>query len=259
MNKPHLLTFSSTGYTLPERFIRQAHQSEFFGSVSLYSNKQIEHLLKTRPLFFKVWKKRGFGFWIWKPRIILQRLMEIPKNDYLIYLDQGFHIQGSGVHRLEKYLNDLEIHRSWIGVFSAGENYRPEFFVRKQVVNSYNPGFYTSNFGEYVYAGILIIKNVDRAKEAIREWQKMCEETPFLAPLPIRLGQRREFIGQDGDNGYLPVVLDKWGGFHKFPPDEINLLNHEGFQLQHVIPSDDHRNIDWSQMKDRPFLLKRDR
>jgi hypothetical protein len=189
----------------------------------------------------------------------LQKLSEIPENDYLIYLDQGFHIQNSGLDKLNFYLNTVESSGSWVGVFSAGENYRPEFFVRQQSVKSHNADFYSRDFGDYVYAGILIIRNEERAKNALREWQEMCEETPLWAPIPIRFGQRQEFIGQDGDNGYLPVILDKWGGYYKFPSDEINLFNHEGFQLHHVLPSEDHKNLDWSHLGDRPFLLKRDR
>jgi hypothetical protein len=87
----------------------------------------------------------------------------------------------------------------------------------------------------------------------------MCEETPLFAPLPFRLFQRKEFIGQDGDNGYLPVVLDKFGSFLKFPARDINIINHEGFQIQHVLPSSDHKYLDWSTLRDSPFLLKRDR
>lgn len=257
--KPHLLTFSSGGYSKPDRFLRQAHESKFFKSISVFSNKEIRPLILSRPLHFFIWRNRGFGFYLWKPRVILKRLRELQENEILVYLDQGFHIQPSGSKTLWAYLNRIETSGSWIGVFSAGDNYRPEFFVRKQPVRRYHPTFYESGFGEYVYAGILIIKNTERARHAIRDWQKMCETTPLWAPIPFRLLQRREFIGQDGDNGYLPVVLDKWGGYLKFDPQEVNLFNSEGFQLHHVLPREDHEGLDWSQMSDKPFLLKRDR
>jgi hypothetical protein len=239
--------------------LRQANESGYFETVSVYSNEHIVELVKARKFFFKLWGARGFGFWIWKPYVLLQKLSEIPENEYLIYLDQGFHIQTSGQKKLDEYIDTVESTGSWAGVFSAGENYRPEFFVRQQSVKRHNPNFYSGDFGEYVYAGALIIRNEDRARNALEEWRQMCEGTRLWAPIPISLGQRREFIGQDGDNGYLPVVLDKWGGYYKFPSDEINLFNHEGFQLHHVLPSEDHKNLDWSQMLDRPFLLKRDR
>lgn len=258
-HKLHLLTFSSTGYARPDRFLAQAKESAFFESISVFSNEEIRPLVWAKPLHFLLWRKKGFGFWLWKPRVILKKLVQIPEGEFLVYLDQGFHIQASGSATLEKYLSKIQSSDSWAGVFSAGEQYRPEFFVRKQMVEKHHPTFYESYFGAYVYAGILIIRNTQRARDAIGDWQKMCETTPLWAPIPFRLLQRREFIGQDGDNGYLPVVLDKWGGYVKFDAQEVNLFNSEGFQLHHVLPQEDHEQLDWTDMSDKPFLLKRDR
>lgn len=257
--KLHLLTFSSKGYSNPDRFLRQAKQSGFFDTVSVFSNDDIAPLVSAKPLHFLLWRKKGFGFWIWKPRVILRKLTEISENDFLIYLDQGFHIQPSGRDCLTGYLEILERSKNWIGVFSAGDSYRPEFFVRKQAVMRHNPNFYESSFGEYVYAGILIVKNTTRAKAALEEWQEMCENTPLWAPIPLRFFQRKEFIGQDGDNGYLPVVLDKFGGYVKFEAEEVNIFNNEGFQLHHVLPEQDWGNADWEPLHKKPFILKRDR
>jgi hypothetical protein len=258
-HKPHLITFSSSGYPSPERFLNQAKDSGFFSSVLVYSNEHIRGLILARPFFFMLWKKRGFGFWLWKPRLILKRLREIPEDDFLVYLDQGVHIQSAGSPILQGYLNQMMNSRSCIGVFSAGEHYRPEHFVRRQAVENYNPEFYEGGFGAYVYAGILLIRNNEEARTLIQEWQQMCEDTPLLGPIPIRWCQRKEFIGQDGDNGYLPVVLDKHGGYLKFAPEEVNLLDGEGIQLHHLLPQAQWKELDWGKMRDRPFLIKRDR
>ncbi len=257
--KSHMLTFSSEGYPSPDRLIQQAKFSGIFDSVQVFSNSHIQDLIRNRPVHFFLWKRRGFGFWIWKPRVILKKLESLPENDILVYLDQGFHIQASGAKRFNEYVKKLEETGSWIGVFSAGEHYRPEFFVRKSAVDNYYPDFYDGSFGEYVYAGILIIRNCSKAREAIRDWQKLCEGTPIWAPLPIRVFQHPLFIGQDGDNGYLPLVLNKLGGYFKFAPDEVNKLNNEGLQIHHVIPENDWANFYWGDYDLRPFLLKRDR
>ncbi len=257
--KLHLLTFSSKGYSNPERFLNQATQSGFFETVSVFSNNDIAQLVRSKPLHFLLWKRRGFGFWIWKPRVILKKLETIPEGEYLVYLDQGFHINASGVSVLDGYLSELQKSNSWIGVFSAGEHYRTELYVRRQAVEKHNPSFYKNDFGEYVYAGILIIKNSPSARVAIEEWRQICETAPFWAPIPFRFFQRKEFIGQDGDNGYFPLVLDKWGGYKKFGAREVNLINHEGLQLHHVLPQSDHESVDWTGMLDKPFLLMRDR
>ncbi len=254
----HLLTFSSRGYSKPERFLSQAHATEFFETIEVYSNEQIFDLIRKRPFQFLFWRKKGFGFWIWKPRVIIERLQKLHENDFLVYLDQGFHLQKSGAETLDRYLDEVRQSKSWAGVFSAGEIYRPESFVRQKSVIRHHPKFYDGGFGEYIYAGVLIIRNTIAARGALLEWQKMCEETPIWAPLNFRLGEKREFMGQDGDNGYLPVVLDKHGGYIKFPIGEVNLHNSEGVQLQHVLPKADWANIDWGPLAGKPFLLKRD-
>lgn len=258
-HKLHLLTFSSSGYARPDRFLAQAKESAFFESISVFSNKEIRPLVWAKPLHFLLWRKKGFGFWLWKPRVILNKLLQLPEGEFLVYLDQGFHIQASGSTTLDNYLSKIQSSGSWAGVFSAGDIYRPEFFVRKQMVEKHHPKFYESDFGDYVYAGILLVRNTQRARDAIGDWQKMCETTPLWAPIPFRLLQRREFIGQDGDNGYLPVVLDKWGGYVKFDPHEVNLFNSEGFQIHHVLPEQDWGNTDWYSLRKKPFILKRDR
>ena len=257
--KLHLLTFSSQGYANPKRFLDQAKQSDFFDSITLFSDEDVEPLMKNHKLHFWVWRKRGFGFWIWKPFVIQKRLNQIPDGDFLVYADQGFHIQSRGKGLLDKYIETLVASGSWIGVFSAGENYRPESFVKRGSVMSYNPEFYQSGFGEYVYGGLLIIRNSDMARRAIADWRMLCESFPILDPIPIRLFQHPAFIGQDGDNGYLPVVLSKYGGYVKFDANDVNVFNSEGFQLHHVLPESDHESINWDSLSDKPFTVRRER
>lgn len=253
------MTFSSKGYANPKRFLDQAEESGFFDSITLSSDKDVDPLMKRHKLHFWIWRKRGFGFWIWKPFVIQKRLNQIPDGDFLVYADQGFHIQSSGKDILNEYIETLISSKSWIGVFSAGENYRPESFVKKESVMFYNPGFYQSGFGEYVYGGLLIIQNSDKARRAIDDWRMLCERFPILDPIPIKLFQHPAFIGQDGDNGYLPIVLSKIGGYVKFSADDVNIFNSEGFQLHHVLPEGDHHSINWDSLRDKPFTVRRER
>lgn len=35
---------------------------------------------------------RGFGYWCWKPQVVLQNLNKMRENDILIYMDAGCHL-----------------------------------------------------------------------------------------------------------------------------------------------------------------------
>ncbi len=46
---------------------------------------------------------RGYGYWCWKPQIILQTLADMDDGDILQYTDAGCHLNIKGKNRLEEY------------------------------------------------------------------------------------------------------------------------------------------------------------
>ena len=50
---------------------------------------------------------RGFGYWVWKPKIILMVLEQIKENDILFYLDIGFEFNSSKAEMLKDYINQI--------------------------------------------------------------------------------------------------------------------------------------------------------
>lgn len=54
---------------------------------------------------------RGFGYWVWKPKVILMVLEQIKENDILFYLDIGFEFDSS----------KLEILKGWISQVNQNE------------------------------------------------------------------------------------------------------------------------------------------
>lgn len=47
---------------------------------------------------------RGFGFWCWKPQIILQALSKMNDGDILVYADAGCHLNPKGRDKLLSYI-----------------------------------------------------------------------------------------------------------------------------------------------------------
>lgn len=48
---------------------------------------------------------RGFGYWVWKPQIISQVLLEASAGDVVHYIDVGCHLNYSGKSRLLEYFS----------------------------------------------------------------------------------------------------------------------------------------------------------
>jgi hypothetical protein len=80
---------------------------------------------KLRPSFTKRFKKlldpsvRGFGYWIWKPEVVLDILGQLNHGDTLHYADAGFHFNRRGRTRLLDYFALAANHDSGILGFKA--------------------------------------------------------------------------------------------------------------------------------------------
>ncbi len=62
---------------------------------------------------------RGFGFWSWKPQIILQVLEKMENGDLLQYTDSGCHLNPNGQKRLLDYFEMTEKSDSGILAFRS--------------------------------------------------------------------------------------------------------------------------------------------
>lgn len=70
---------------------------------------------KYAPFIIK--NTRGYGYWIWKPYIILKILEEIPSGSFLLYADSGCSFSVSGQKRFDEYFQLLHQHQADILCF----------------------------------------------------------------------------------------------------------------------------------------------
>jgi hypothetical protein len=110
-----------------------------------------------------------------------------------------------------------------------------------------------------VYAGLLILRKTETTYEVVEDWLDLCEEHLPKIDLGCERGEISTFVGQDTDNGFLPLALAKHKQFLVFPGTGINLYDCHGVQLRHALTDDAYRKVDWSQLSDSPFSYRRDR
>lgn len=257
----HFITFSNSGYSSPERILKQAKECAFFDTAVSFSEDDIAPLIRRHRIHFFFRKKNGFGRYIWKPYIILKRLSEIEYGDLLVYSDLGNHIQPPAQTKILEYFSNMSAHGKSIGVFEAGDRYLSSSFVRRKYVDYYLPNFYDNSESQTtaVYAGLILVVKSRESEETFRDWLDLCEQFLPCIDLGSKRGERKEFIGQDGDSGFLPLVLTKHQAHLSFPGTEINLYDKDGLQLKHSLSAEDYENIDWSPLREQGFSYRRDR
>lgn len=103
-NNIHFITFADGKIYKTDRIMKEAIQSTYFDKCTDMSNN-INDFMNTHKNFIKN-NKRGYGYWIWKHKIILEEYEKLNDNDILIYCDSGNTITKYNTSIL-KYLNTL--------------------------------------------------------------------------------------------------------------------------------------------------------
>ena len=95
------------------RFHNQAKESNFFDNIFIYNEYNLPKDEKFEALLsHKLVPSRGFGYWCWKPFIILKTLENLKDGDILVYADIGCHINKEGEKRFYEYLDIVIEHKA---------------------------------------------------------------------------------------------------------------------------------------------------
>ena len=95
------------------RIINQAKNTKLFDKHIFYNEKYLQNNNTFWNLHkdFILKNKRGFGYWLWKPFIILQTFNLAKNGDTILYLDSGCEINYKNttkINNLKNYLNIIK-------------------------------------------------------------------------------------------------------------------------------------------------------
>ena len=248
----HFVTFSNTGFMDTSLIHEQAKEFNIFDKISIKNENDIPEFIKKHETFINN-NKPGYGFWIWKPKIILDTLNEMNENDILIYADAGMYLNVKGKERLNYYLSLLN--NNDVITFSAGNKYKAIQYVKIDAILSYYPKLALDMKRNGCYSGIIIMKKTDKTINLINDWLMLCENYHFLDKSPSVKKELFCYCGNDGDNGLFNLVLAKHKIHYEIPHTETNVYNEEDIQLHHT--NIDVKTIDWSKLDDKPFQARR--
>lgn len=93
-------------------FLREALKLGNFDEVKVFDYEGLAEDFRERHRNFVYSNSRGFGYWIWKPQVILEVLECSGADDFVIYMDSGFTLNSNGIHRFLEYL-ELTLDSEW--------------------------------------------------------------------------------------------------------------------------------------------------
>ena len=221
--KIYLTSFYSTDLLISSyRFIEQAKKMNIFDDIFLYN----EYTLPYDEMFYlkckdKLKPSRGFGYWCWKPFIILKTLEKIENDSILIYLDTGCHLNVEGIERFYEYL-DLVIKND-----SLCFGYENDYFLERKWTKYDLLKYFNVINDENVIntpqraSGIIFLKNNKKNMEIINKWQQVYyDDFSLIDDSPSKTKNFEDFNENRHDQSVFSI-LSKINNFQTVPAYEM--------------------------------------
>lgn len=178
------------------RLKNQAKKFSRIQGINVYNDKDLEAILqnKSELLEFVKSNSRGYGYWIWKPLIILDMFRRFPDCAGVIYLDVGCELNYNveSELRLKQYIKDATAHEGlFFSIpFIEEDCTHPALITKLQAKDLRNT--------RQIMATTFLIKNGVIGNNLVQNWLNLMLEDDFK----YLLGEAKE--GMQVSNSEYP-------------------------------------------------------
>lgn len=221
----HFCCFSDNKY--PNIRIRMKHwceSSQTFESYHIWTEKELQNSAlwtATKQAFVsQPQHRRGYGYWIWKPLVVLQTLSAIPVNHYLLYADGGcmLNLSPMGKARLQHYLDLIQKEKKAGLAFAISH---PEVaWTKEDTIHAIFPEL--DRRSTQICSGIFIVRHIPEMISFLKIWASWVdpEHTHLLDDSPSILSNSTEFQEHRHDQSIWSLLVKKHENLFVVLPDE---------------------------------------
>jgi hypothetical protein len=224
-----------------ERLSKQISKFELFDKIISLNEEYLKNEIEfwNQHSNFIENNKIGYGFWIWKPYIILKQLEKMNDGDTLLYLDCGCE---ANFYAKEKMSSLLEIVKTKNILLTTSGLPEKEWTKRDilDILDCDNESII--NTPQYQGGIILMIKN-DITLSLIKEWYELCCNYNYLNNSISTIDNYKEFQNHRNDQSILSLLLKKKGYMNNNDIDPTWFGKSPKFYKIKHIPIIANRNI----------------
>jgi hypothetical protein len=204
----------------------------------------------------------GYGYWVWKPQIILQTLREMDDGEILQYSDVGCHLNKNGKRRLLEYYNLAENSKTGILAFQAKPPSSPLPYDGRRLPDLPDFRWIKGDLLDYfrvrqnndllkeqtIGAGVIFIKKCNNALRLIEDWVSVANfDFALIDSSPSRSQNLSGFIEHRHDQAIFSILCKL---------NKVETLS----SYEYWYPSiDDSMKPDWTILDDFPIHARRDK
>lgn len=175
MSAVHLVAFGNLPKYLPvlRRIKGEAEATGYFASIKLYIPEMLERL-KPHQEFVDA-NPRGYGYWIWKPLMILARMAEVPEDDIVMMVDAGCSLYANPVarQRFAEWVAAVQAHPT--GRLACQTTHPEAMWCKGDVFERFG----VRPEGGQVMAGLTMWKNTAANRAFLEEWFSIMVEDNY--------------------------------------------------------------------------------
>lgn len=149
--------------------------------------------------------KRGYGYWIWKPYIIMKTLEKMNEDDILVYLDSGCEIVNDE-KSYNKMMNLIDKCDTYSLLYTLTGNKKEKWFDKMDLLNYMNANTDEIKNSIQHQATLIIIKKTKEMTEFTKEWYEIACNYHFIDDSPSRHINDSEFIEHRHDQSIFSLL-----------------------------------------------------
>lgn len=189
MRKAWFVTFADSRMKRPLRRIRRQALLMGFASdrILTLTENDLDPRFREKMKDRLVKGSRGYGYWCWRPQVVLQALEKMSDGEIMLYADAGCHLNPKGLPRLREYLKMADESgvvafqgRSFLGTdkYDPLHHYNPVSMWTKGDVLDYfgvRGNEEITRSGQYS-GGVFLVKKCAKTLEFYRRYRMIAEE-----------------------------------------------------------------------------------
>lgn len=205
-----------------------------FGNVNTYGRAlaRIEQEARNMGVFSNIWawnendldadfvathgsflrSSRGYGYWIWKPQVVLQALRKTPSGSVVVYADAGCVLKKEGVLRLQEYIRMARDSTMGIlGFYLPGilEKQYSKMDTIQHIFPNPTEGIYNSN---QRVGGIHVWVSAPSTIAFAEEWLSTCirDGYKYVSDVPSGIPNLPGFVDHRHDQSIFSLLSKKY-------------------------------------------------
>jgi hypothetical protein len=204
-NKIGLITFSSGGVyeANAKRLLYSAEAQVDYAHIEHPDAVDVKFLNKNKNIFEQ---KRGFGYWLWKPYIILKAMHNATDGDIIVYTDGGgYEFTTETIMWVKQQLKHMDI------LLVTNKPNEKCVYSNTHTKGDVYMLFNTkpSNTTQ-VWAGFLAIRKNFYTSRFVSEWLTYAQDARALTDIESITPNPSEFIENRHDQAILSILAETW-------------------------------------------------